>query len=231
VKPLYDRWWGALLICGGALFLYFMVGQIVPIVFVVVEMLRHEGLPSDLEQGFAYYIPFITAFSPAASLLVFGLLRGLKQLAPSPREPAMTPLGSALVALAGGAAALAGGQALQRGLDHVGLHVNEQPAVVLAFHALDRFTLAGGIGFLAPVGEELIFRRIGFATLLRGTNRFFAYFLTMLVFAAIHGNLSAFVVYLWLGFVLAYTYEKTGRIEVSIAVHAINNLTAVVLST
>jgi membrane protease YdiL (CAAX protease family) len=143
----------------------------------------------------------------------------------------MRPLSCAVFALVGGAITLGGAQAIEWALHHLGFPVSEQDAVEVAFKVLDRWSLLGAIGFCAPLGEELLFRRIGFAALVRGTNRPIAYGLTMLAFATVHLNPSAFVIYLWIGFVAAFAYDRTGRIEVSIAIHAMNNIVAVLVAT
>ena len=76
---------------------------------------------------------------------------------------------------------------------------------------------------LAPISEELFFRR----ELLRRTwergSPLAAYLASALLFAAFHGNLQGFVVYTWLGLVFARCYARTGRIAAPIAVHFANN--------
>ena len=44
-----------------------------------------------------------------------------------------------------------------------------------------------------------------------------------MLFAAFHGNIHGFAVYLWLGLVFAGVYAATGRLSCAIAVHFGNN--------
>lgn len=84
-------------------------------------------------------------------------------------------------------------------------------------------TLAFSALVLAPVGEELFFRRhLLRRTRLRGGPAA-GYLCSTLLFAAFHGNLQGFVVYAWLGLVFAHVYLRTGRIAAAIAVHFGNN--------
>lgn len=76
---------------------------------------------------------------------------------------------------------------------------------------------------LAPLAEELFFRRQLFGRIRRGGGPFAAYLASALIFAAFHNNLQGLVVYLWLGVVFASAYARTGRISAAIAVHFGNN--------
>lgn len=84
---------------------------------------------------------------------------------------------------------------------------------ILAFSALA----------LAPLAEELFFRgQLLRRTWRRGGPRA-AYFASALLFAALHGNLHGFIVYLWLALVFGSAYARTGRLSTAIAVHLGNN--------
>jgi len=76
---------------------------------------------------------------------------------------------------------------------------------------------------LAPLAEELFFRRQLFGRIRRGGGPLAAYLASALIFAAFHNNLQGLVVYVWLGLVFASTYVRTGRIGAAIAVHFGNN--------
>ena len=76
---------------------------------------------------------------------------------------------------------------------------------------------------LAPVGEELFFRRLLLRRTWQRGGAVAGYLASALLFAAFHGNLQGFVVYAWLGLVFARTYARTGRIGAAIAVHFGNN--------
>ena len=76
---------------------------------------------------------------------------------------------------------------------------------------------------LAPLGEELFFRRQLLRRSWRSGGPLAAYLASALLFAAFHGNLQGFIIYAWLGLVFAHAYARTGRIGAAIAVHFGNN--------
>ncbi len=86
------------------------------------------------------------------------------------------------------------------------------------------------IGFLAPFLEEIIFRGFLFGTMRSrfGPRRSMVY--SSLLFAALHQSLIAFIPILFLAFILAYLYEKTGSLWPSIVLHIINNTVATVVA-
>lgn len=90
--------------------------------------------------------------------------------------------------------------------------------------------------FLAPFVEEVLFRGYIYGNL-RATNRTAAYIVSCLLFAflhvwqfaVIHQNLSYFLLmlqYLIPGFVLAWTYERSGTLWGSVLLHAFVNALA-----
>lgn len=90
---------------------------------------------------------------------------------------------------------------------------------ILAFSALA----------LAPLAEELFFRgQLLRRTWRRGGPRA-AYLASALLFAAFHGNLQGFVIYVWLGLVFARVYARTGRLATAVAVHFGNNAVTLAL--
>lgn len=93
------------------------------------------------------------------------------------------------------------------------------------------------IVLIAPVLEELTYR-FGLFGFLRRSNRFLAYFGTVLVFSLIHFNYSSdtdvlinellnLPSYMFAAAALSYAYDKNG-LACSITAHAVNNLVAVV---
>ncbi|WP_156291090.1 CPBP family intramembrane glutamic endopeptidase [Oceanobacillus salinisoli] len=76
---------------------------------------------------------------------------------------------------------------------------------------------------IAPILEEVIFRKVIFGSLYKRMNFFLAALLSSLVFGAIHGELQHILVYSSMGFVFAYLYVKTKRILTPIIVHAALN--------
>lgn len=79
---------------------------------------------------------------------------------------------------------------------------------------------------VVPVGEEAFFRGFVYGTL-RRWGLVPAVALSSLYFGAVHQQIVHFLPIFALGVVLALLYERTGSIVASIAVHAINNLVAV----
>lgn len=73
---------------------------------------------------------------------------------------------------------------------------------------------------IAPILEEIIFRKIIFGSLYKRMNFFFAAILSALVFAVFHLDFSHLLIYTTMGLVFAFLYVKTKRIIVPIMVHA-----------
>ena len=111
----------------------------------------------------------------------------------------------------------------------VGLEWTEQEMVAknLASDGWVFFTLAIVIG--APVGEELVFRCLGYAAL-RPWTRPVAALLTAFLFAVVHGNPTATFLSVWIALTCTIAYEKTGRFAAPMIVHAANNGAAVAFS-
>jgi len=80
---------------------------------------------------------------------------------------------------------------------------------------------------IAPIVEELIFRKILFGTFYKKMNFFFAALLSSVVFALLHMDFEHFLIYATMGFVFAFLYVQTNRIIVPIIVHMALNTIAV----
>ncbi|GLO65001.1 MULTISPECIES: type II CAAX endopeptidase family protein [Oceanobacillus] len=76
---------------------------------------------------------------------------------------------------------------------------------------------------LAPILEEIIFRKIIFGELYKRMNFFFAGLLSAVIFGFIHLDPTHILIYASMGFVFAFLYVKTKRIIVPIIVHAAMN--------
>lgn len=85
------------------------------------------------------------------------------------------------------------------------------------------------LAILPPIAEEMAFRGILFGTLEKKYKVFHAILATGIFFGLYHMNLVKFFVVGILGCVLAYAVFKTKSIMVSIWMHFLNNLTAVIL--
>lgn len=83
---------------------------------------------------------------------------------------------------------------------------------------------------IAPIGEELIFRKVLCDRLSR-YGEACAVVISALMFASFHGNLFQFVYAFLLGLVFAHVYLKTGKIRNTIFLHMIVNFCGGVLPT
>ncbi|MBY7142410.1 CPBP family intramembrane metalloprotease [Virgibacillus sp. NKC19-3] len=82
---------------------------------------------------------------------------------------------------------------------------------------------------IAPVLEEIIFRKIIFGQFYAKTNFFIAALLSALIFGIIHLDPTHLLVYASMGFVFAFLYVQTKRILVPIIVHAAMNTIVVIV--
>ena len=81
---------------------------------------------------------------------------------------------------------------------------------------------------IAPILEEVIFRKIIFASLYKRTNFFIAALLSAFIFGIIHGEPEHILIYASMGFVFAFLYVKTKKIIVPIIVHMTLNSISVI---
>jgi len=81
---------------------------------------------------------------------------------------------------------------------------------------------------IAPILEEIIFRKIIFGGLYKKTNFFIAATLSALIFGFIHGEPEHILIYASMGYVFAFLYVKTKRIIVPIIVHIAMNSISVI---
>jgi uncharacterized protein len=88
--------------------------------------------------------------------------------------------------------------------------------------ALPLFMIVGGL--IAPILEEVIFRKIIFGSFYKKYNNFYiAAILSSLMFAVIHFDFKHLLIYTAMGFTFAFLYVKTKRILVPIIAHAAMN--------
>lgn len=85
------------------------------------------------------------------------------------------------------------------------------------------------IGVLAPVVEELVFRKF-MIDVLSAKGKWFAIIVESLVFALFHANLAQFFYAFALGIIWGVIYTKTGKIYISMAYHFIINMSSSVLA-
>ncbi len=84
------------------------------------------------------------------------------------------------------------------------------------------------IVFLAPLGEEMVFRGIAY-TALRRRGRTRALIVTSLLFAVAHMQVIHFAPIFCIGLVLAYLFERTGSLKPVIALHVLVNFILMIL--
>ena len=78
---------------------------------------------------------------------------------------------------------------------------------------------------IAPVFEEILYRGIIFGGLRRkGQSFVFSAYLSALLFGLMHMNVSQGINAFVLGLLVAYVYEQTGNLKISIGLHLLNNL-------
>jgi len=82
--------------------------------------------------------------------------------------------------------------------------------------------------FIAPILEEIVFRKIIFGSFYKRMNFFFAALLSALIFGFIHGEPQHILIYGSMGFVFAYVYVATKRLITPILVHVGMNSIAVI---
>ncbi|WP_164670255.1 CPBP family intramembrane glutamic endopeptidase [Virgibacillus doumboii] len=81
---------------------------------------------------------------------------------------------------------------------------------------------------IAPIMEELIFRKIIFGSIYKRTNFFIAAILSSIIFGIIHLEPVHILIYTAMGFVFAFLYVQTKRIIVPIIVHMLMNSIVVI---
>lgn len=101
------------------------------------------------------------------------------------------------------------------------MHSNRIVMVVLAIGA---FTLT-------PIAEELIFRGVLMNTFFAKDSFWPKVILSGLVFSLEHLSTTpiSFLIYVYLGGVLAYVYRRSGKLQNSILLHALNNFISIMV--
>lgn len=99
-----------------------------------------------------------------------------------------------------------------------------QASLIEEFRRGDMISFPIMLGVLAPIAEEIIFRGIIPLKIFKGYESW-GYIIGGLLFALFHGptNIMSFVIYGGSSVILTLLAYRTRRLEVSIAVHMINN--------
>lgn len=77
--------------------------------------------------------------------------------------------------------------------------------------------------FIAPILEEVVFRRVIFGTMIQFQGFWISAIISALVFALIHLDFTHILVYLSGGLIFAYLYYKTKRLLTTIIAHMLLN--------
>lgn len=222
---------GVLLVAFGGL----IVPQILPYVSNdILGPAAHDGDWWMILQGTAFQTGMLGGAGLAAIALRFG---GAPIVESAPLAPAPLPARSVIVS---GVATFLISLPLVGGVGFVwkwiltalGIDPGEQEMVDLFRNVEDPALLVwmwGLAAVVAPVTEELIFRGGLFRYLHVRVMRPFALGVPALLFAALHGNIAAFVPLFALGVFFALAYERTGRIGVPMIAHALFNLNTILL--
>ena len=82
---------------------------------------------------------------------------------------------------------------------------------------------------LTPIAEELIFRGVLTNLFFKPSQFWPKLILSGFVFSIGHMSTTviSFLIYFYMGMVLAFLYQKTGQLKLSIALHGLNNLIAI----
>lgn len=110
-----------------------------------------------------------------------------------------------------------------------GINPNDSSAVVELMMNSGWFMRVLTVGILAPIFEELIFRKVLIDHLAK-YGKVVAIVASGLLFGLFHGNFSQFFFAAGLGFFFAYIYVTTGKIQYTMGYHMIVNLTTSVIT-
>lgn len=87
-----------------------------------------------------------------------------------------------------------------------------------------------GVGFLAPIAEELIFRGLTQRRMRESVSPWVAILVSSLLFAAMHGNFLQGIFAFCLGLLMGYSYERCRTLSAPILLHVGANLVSVIVS-
>lgn len=86
------------------------------------------------------------------------------------------------------------------------------------------------VGILAPIFEELIFRKLLIDRVIK-YGEFCAIMMSGIMFGLFHGNFAQFFFAIGLGMLFAFVYARTGKIWYTILLHMVVNMTTSVITT
>lgn len=89
--------------------------------------------------------------------------------------------------------------------------------------AIDALVMLILAGFIAPLGEELLFRGVIYTIFRERWGIWLSVLLSSFIFAVIHGNVAVGITGFLLGIVAAVIFELSRSLWTAVLVHAINN--------
>jgi membrane protease YdiL (CAAX protease family) len=172
-------------------------------------------------------LPALMSIQALTFLLIGALLIRLRaRRAPGPRGSAARAF---VIGVLGGGAAVVASAAISIGLEAIGIPVEEQAWLARLFEdPVALAWLAPWIVLIGPLSEEVFFRRYAFRVIAERAGLPAGLVVSSAMFAAIHLNPSGFLVYLAIGVILGWVYERTGRLLAPIAGHVTLNTVVLV---
>jgi membrane protease YdiL (CAAX protease family) len=175
--------------------------------------------------AFDWLLPLLLMATGVGLLIMVALARHFGVLRPAPEHRSSTPRALAWGA-AGGVVIFLGNMAL--GLLMGQDRFREQEVLLLLgeLRPAPLFLALFGAVLLAPVAEELFFRRVLFRTLQVTYGTAAGLAISSILFGLVHGNPAALSVYVWMGLVYAFVYHRSGSMWAPISCHVLNNAVA-----
>jgi len=164
----------------------------------------------------------------ALVFLVAGILLARYRLAGGPPRDAASGPRAILLGVAAGIAAVMMSAVVGLLLKLVGFPVEEQAWLVELYSDPRRLLrISPWVVLIAPISEEVFFRYYVFRFITAHAGLPVGLVVSSLMFAMVHLNPSGILIYLVIGCVLAWVYQRTGRLIAPIAGHI--TLNAIVL--
>ncbi|GAA4765474.1 CPBP family intramembrane glutamic endopeptidase [Actinomycetospora chibensis] len=188
---------------------------VVQLALAVVAGLLSEGVPSA---------PVLVAISGVSALAAVAIALSLRVRSRAAVGLVRVPVRTVLVGIGLGVVVWLVSRALILAYVAITGDASDPQAALTLFSGPVAATLVVLIGGLVvPLGEELLFRGVGYGVL-RRLGQVVAVVLSAGVFALAHGLNVVFAAALLLGVVNAVLYERTGSIWPPVAAHATFNL-------
>ena len=107
---------------------------------------------------------------------------------------------------------------------------NDQAAIQVSDSIMELNPLVAfiSVSIIVPMCEELIFRGFVFKGIEHKTNFIIGAFVSSILFALMHGNISQGIYAFCIGFVLCYVYNRFGGLKYSYLLHLVMNFSSLV---